>query len=136
MLVPLVVRSLSLPSSSWFICTQMWNHPLCQPLPCLSPLHPSCLSPPLLLVWMTAPSLTPWLSDFHTVRFSGSSGCILFLNLLLSFFGCARRHSVSTYASILSGSLELLYSIHLPNKILSYFSTCFCFESPLLITLL
>ena len=30
-------------------------------------------------------SLTPWLSDFHTVRFSGCSGCFLFLNLL-SFF--------------------------------------------------
>ena len=31
-------------------------------------------------------SLTPWLWDFHTVRFSVSSGCILFLNLLLSLF--------------------------------------------------
>ena len=29
---------------------------------------------------------SPWLLDFHTVRFSGSSGCFLFLNLLLSFF--------------------------------------------------
>ena len=48
-----------------------------------SPLHPS---PPLLLVWMNVSSLTPWLSDFHTVWFSVSSGCFLFLNLLLSFF--------------------------------------------------
>ena len=31
-------------------------------------------------------SLTPRLSDFHTVRFSGSSGYFLFLNLLLSSF--------------------------------------------------
>ena len=52
----------------------------------LSPLYPSCLSPPLLPVWMNGSSLTPWLSDFHTVLFSGSSGCFLFLNLLSSFF--------------------------------------------------
>ena len=31
------------------------------------PLHPSCPSPPLLPVWMDVSSLTPWLSDFHTV---------------------------------------------------------------------
>ena len=29
-----------------------------------------------------------WLSDFHTVQFSVSSGCFLFLNLLLSFWLC------------------------------------------------
>ena len=39
-----------------------------------------------LPVWMDVSSLTPWLLDFHTVRFSGSSGYFLFLNLLLSFF--------------------------------------------------
>ena len=39
-----------------------------------SPLHPGCPSLPLLLVWMSVSSLTPWLSDFHTVQFSGSSG--------------------------------------------------------------
>ena len=50
------------------------------------PLCPGCLSLPLLLVWMNVSSLTPWLSDFHTVQFSDSSGCFLFLNLLLSFF--------------------------------------------------
>ena len=49
-------------------------------------------------------SLTPWLSDFHTVQFSVSSGCFLFLNCCCSSFGCARRHTVSTYASILAGS--------------------------------
>ena len=37
-------------------------------------------------VWMNASSLTPWLSDFHTVKFSGSSDYFLLLNLLLSFF--------------------------------------------------
>ena len=51
-----------------------------------SPLHPGCPSLPLLPVWMNVSSLTPWLSDFHTVQFSGSSGYFLFLNLLLSFF--------------------------------------------------
>ena len=43
-------------------------------------------SPPLLLVWTSVSSLTPWLLDFHAVRFSVSSGCFLFLNLLLSLF--------------------------------------------------
>ena len=31
-------------------------------------------------------SLTPWLSEFHAVWFSGSSACLLCLNGLLSFF--------------------------------------------------
>ena len=43
-------------------------------------------SPPLLLVWMNVSFLSPWLSDFDTVRFSVSSGCFLFLNLLLFFW--------------------------------------------------
>ena len=30
----------------------------------MSPLCPSCPSPPLLLVWMNVSSLTPWLLDF------------------------------------------------------------------------
>ena len=33
------------------------------------PLHPSCLSPPLLLVWMHVSFLTRWLSDFHSLIF-------------------------------------------------------------------
>ena len=96
-LEPWVMWSLSLPScSSWFICMQMWYRLLHQPLPCLpwssshllgvSPLHLGCPSPPLQLVWLNVSSLTPWLSDFLTVQFSGSSGYFLFLNLLLSFF--------------------------------------------------
>ena len=47
-----------------------------------SPLHPSCPSLPLLPVWMNV-SLTPWLLDFHTVRFSGSSGCIFVFKLVV-----------------------------------------------------
>ena len=46
----------------------------------------SALASHLLLVWMNVSSLTPWLLDFHTVQFSVGSGCLLFLNLLLSFF--------------------------------------------------
>ena len=74
-------------------------------------------------------SLTPWLSDFHTIWFSGSSGCFLFLCLLLSFL-CARRQSVSTYASILAGSLQLpdivtpkCFSMNILIKISSYINT-------------
>ena len=52
-------------------------------LPVLSAWMP--ISAPLS-VWMDVSSLTPWLSDFHTVWFSSSSSCFLFLNLLLSFF--------------------------------------------------
>ena len=75
----------------------MWGRRVCQPPPCCES-SPGCLSRSLLLVWMNVSSLSPWLSDFHTVRFSVSSGCFLFLNC------CARRHSVSTYASILARS--------------------------------
>ena len=59
-----------------------------QPLPCCKSSLFQLPSLPLLPVWMTVPSLTPWLSDIHTVRFSGRSGYFLFLNLLLSFWLC------------------------------------------------
>ena len=52
----------------------------------MSPLCSGCPSPPLLPVWMKVSSLSPWLSDFHTVRFSVSSGCFFVFKLLLSFF--------------------------------------------------
>ena len=76
---------------------------VCQRCLASSPLHPGCPSPPLLPVGMNVSSLSPWLFDFHAVRFSVSSCCFLFLNCCPSF-GCARRHSVSTYASILARS--------------------------------
>ena len=79
----------------------------------MSPLHPSCPSPSLLPVWMNVSSLSPWLSDFHRVRFSVSSGWFLFLNCCPSF-GCVKRHSVSTYASILARRLR---SFILINKV-------------------
>ena len=92
-------------------------HWVCQLPPCRESSLPGCLSPPLLPVWMNVSSssffffvssLSPWLLDFHTVLFSVSSGCFLFLNCYCPSFGCARRHSVSTYTSILAGSFSLL----------------------------
>ena len=82
-----------------------------QSLPCLVSSLPGCPSSPLLLVWMNVCSLTPWLLDFHTVRFSVSSGCFLFLNCCCPSFGCMRRHGVSTYASILARSLQYIIFI-------------------------
>ena len=49
---------------------------------CLHPFPPGCPSLPLLPVWMNVSSLTPWLSDFHTIQFSLSFGVFLFLSLL------------------------------------------------------
>ena len=54
----------------------------------LCPLCLGCPSPPLLLVWMNVSSLTPWLLDLDTVRFSGRSSCFLFLNLLSFLWLC------------------------------------------------
>ena len=73
----------------------------------VSPLYPSCPSLPLLPVWMNVSSLTLWLSDFHTVQFSVSSDCFLFLNLLLSFFWLCKEAQCIYYASILTGSLKV-----------------------------
>ena len=75
-----------------------------RPPPCFRSSPSGCPSLPLLPVWMNVSSLTPWLLDFHTVQFSVSSGCFLFLNCCCPSFGCARRPSVSSYASILAGS--------------------------------
>ena len=49
-----------------------------QPPPCWESSPPCCSSLPLLLVWMNVSSLTLWLSDFHTVWFSVSSGYFCF----------------------------------------------------------
>ena len=86
-LEPWVVGSVLLPScSSQFISMQMWDLPVHQLLPCHKSSPSSCPSPPFLPVQMSVSSLTPWLLDFHTIGFSGSSGYFLFLNLFLSFF--------------------------------------------------
>ena len=73
------------------------------------PLCSSCASQPLLLVWTNVSSLTPWLLDFHTVWFSGSSGCF---QICCPSFSCARRQSISAYASIFARS-PLYFSFNL-----------------------
>ena len=96
------VRSASCP-----LPTLLHNMPPCwvrQPSPYHKSSPPGCPSLPLLPVWMNVSSLSPWLLDLHTVRFSVSSSCFLFLNCCCPSFGCTRRHSVSTYASILARS--------------------------------
>ena len=97
-LEPWIVWSALLPpGSSQFISTHsnmgppgppptILPTPVLQPWSCCEYSPSSCSSPSLPPVWMNVYSLTPWLSDFYIVRFSVSSGCFLFLNLLLSFF--------------------------------------------------
>ena len=81
-----IVWSVWLPScSSWVIPMQMWDHLVHQPPPCRESSPPSCPSLPLLPVWMYISSLTPWLSEFHAVQFSGRSG-LGFFCLFLRFY--------------------------------------------------
>ena len=103
-LEPWVVQSVLLPScSSGFICMQMWDHPVCKPLPrpihqpppCLESSPQSCLCSPFLLVWVNV-SLTPLWSDFHAVCFCESSRVFLFLNCCCPSFGCVRRQCLPT----------------------------------------
>ena len=85
-------------------CGTSWSSSCCLACPG-PPVPPSCPSLPLLLAWMNVSSLTPWLSNFHTIQFSVSSDWFLFLNLLVSLLClCVRRHSISTYTSILARS--------------------------------
>ena len=83
-------------------------HPVLQLPPC----HLCCPSPPLLMVWMNVSFLTPWLSDFHTVRFSGSSGYFLFLNLLLSSFFWLCKEAECVYLCLYLGQ-DILNIWHL-----------------------
>ena len=112
-----------LPScSSQFICRRMWDHPVCQPPPYCESSLPGCPSPPFLQVWMNA-SLTRWLSDFPSVQFSVSSGCFLFLNLLLSFFWlCEEAQCV--YLCLHLGQKSEKYNF---NIIFNFF-LLFCFQ--------
>ena len=70
----------------------------------MSLLHPSCLSSPLVLVWMTVSSLTPGLSDFHTVWFFFQFWLFFVFKFVVVLFGCARKQRLSTYTSILAES--------------------------------
>ena len=75
-----------------------------------NPLRLCCLSLPLLLDWMNVSSLTPWWSDFYTVLFSGSSGCFLFFNLLLSFFWlCEEAKCIYLHLHLGQKSVKLIF---------------------------
>ena len=97
----------------------------CQLPPCCESSPPSCLSLPLLLVWMNVSSLSPGLLDLHTVRFSDSCGYVLFLICCCPSFGHVRRHSVSTYTSILAGSHSLCSYLELNISWLEHFGHAF-----------
>ena len=102
----------------WGLLAAAWPAPLHNlppPLPCLEFSPPSCPSLPLLPVWMNVSSLSPWLSDFRAVRFSVSSDCFLFIKCCCPSFRCARKRSVSIYASILAGTCSLFHSVLLIN---------------------
>ena len=78
----------------WDLLAVAWPSPLhnppprwvCLPLPCCmsSPPRPPVSTPPM--VWMNVSSLSPRLSDFHTILFSVSSVFLFVFKLLLSFF--------------------------------------------------
>ena len=98
-LEPWFAWSVLLPSCSFrFIRTQMWDSQLPCPSSPLASIFPGMIS-------TTAAHLCPSyldecffltfsLSDFHTVRFSGSSGC--FQICCCPSFGCVGRQSIST----------------------------------------
>ena len=77
--------------------------PVLHPPLCCKSSPLGCPSPPLLPVWIKASFLTPWLSDFHTVWFSDSSGnfCFKFVVVFLVVWG---GKVYLPYASILAGS--------------------------------
>ena len=120
MLEPWVGRSVSLSTS----CSLSGQLQLCPPQSTIHHLagSASCrfaMSPlhlPVFAGRMNVSSLFPWLLDFHTVRFSVSSGCFIYLffkNCCCPSFGCARRHSVSTYSSIMAKSPSVCRFINL-----------------------
>ena len=69
------------PSLSACKCGAIWSTSC---LLATNPLFPGCPTPHQS-VWMNVSSLSPWLSSFHILWWSGKSDWFLFLNLL-SFF--------------------------------------------------
>ena len=133
----------SLISRSASPASPAWSAALLQILSAPHPLA-ACLHS-LLQVWMNV-SLTPWLSEFHVVCYSGSSGCLLFLNWLLFFFWLCKeaKHfylhlylSPEIYISIIWNSVKasspmLTWSL-LPHKgprLLPVSSATFCMWLP------
>ena len=86
----------------------------CHSMPhCLSELLHSSTLLPLLPIWTNVSSLSPWLSDFHTTLYSDSSGLLALRSGCNSFYSCAKRQSVFTYASILIRSLSKICTKHI-----------------------
>ena len=75
-----------------------------------SPVYPSCPSPPLLPVWMNVSFISLVVQLPRSLIFC-QFWLFLFLNCCCPSLGCARRHSVSTYSSILARS---------PYKVVSF----------------
>ena len=70
---------------------------------------PDCESLSLLSVWMNVSSLTPWLSDFHTVESGSTSGGLLFSIGCYPSFPLQGSNTVS-YTSSLAGTHKLTFS--------------------------
>ena len=111
--------------------TQLHNPPprwVSQPPPCLGSSPPGFPTPHLLLVWMNVSSLSPWLSDFHTVRFSVSSGCFFVFKLSLCFFWLCKE-AQCVYLCLRLGWKSFKVKIHLMNSrkecIYRYLAGCF-----------
>ena len=134
-LEPWFAQCFLLPSfSSMFIHMQMWavcstnRHLVLSSSCCLavSPLRPGYPSLPLLLVWMNSSSLTPWLLDFHTVRFFGSSGWFLFLNLLLSFFWlCKEAQCIYVCLNLVQKPMFSIFNIFYMFDAFSFWNSYF-----------
>ena len=103
-LQPWVAQTDSLPScSSQFICTQMWPGLPAAVLPRGLSAQLPISTPPTGLdecVFFNSLAVRLLHSSFFCQFFF-----VLFLNCCCPSFGCARRHSVSTYTSILARSL-------------------------------
>ena len=99
--------------------------------PTRCPLCPSCPSPHLLPVWMNVSSITPWVSGFHTLQFSGSSGYFLVLNLLsfFWFWKCIHLHTPPSWPEVL---IYVFFRIHYYNNsvltIIKYLNVQFSFS--------
>ena len=79
----------------------------------LGPLAPAL--PRVLSAWLSHLCPSYWsgwmfllylLGCWTSIQFNFLSVLVVFVFKLLSFFGCVRRHSVSTYASVLAGILK------------------------------
>ena len=86
---------------------------------------PPCRESYLLLlpVWINVSSLTAWLSDFHTVQSSRSSGCFLFLNLLSYFCLCEEAQCIYLHLHLGWKSWLLFEMVFLKFFLLWYFTS-------------